>query len=739
MQVAFLDFIIKSIFEKCIRKCGQIHVKSDAIPFVVHSRTMVLSIVVILSLLSQTRAQLRTASLFTDGMVLQRQITVPVWGWATPGHTVSISIQEITRTTVAAEAGTWQIELPPLPASGPYTMTISSGDQTLSRAPVYVGDVWLAAGQSNMEFTVNQTDSSAQVIAAANDQLIRQFKVPKSSAAEPENELSAGGWTAATPEYVGDFSAVAYFFAAQLRRYINVPVGILNITYGGSRIEAWMSKEMLGFDENDTTLAAGETERQPTLLYNKMIHPLYRYAIKGFLWYQGESNADNMKDAMAYGSNFKNLISSWRTLWGLGDIPFLWVQLPNFGTVQDEPSTWDAWPVLRAAQSAALNLPNTGEAVTIDVGETDIHPSYKQPVGYRLALIARKVAYDEDIIYSGPRYARSTLHKNGRIAIHFSHAEGGLTARDSLAGRAGAFAVAGEDERLTWAQAVADHDSVLVWNDSVPEPLIVRYAWEYNPLHANLYNAAGNLPASPFKVYLNPGFKIAFLHSSRMLVEKGQTVELSWLVFGASTVTLDGIPVDTSGTKTATPMRNETYTLIAASRASATVRDTAMVSVVVLDPNQVNRALQGRVTASTFEACCGKELKPGFATDGDLHTRWGSAWKKDVPADTNLDDNPGDEWIAVEFEEIIDIQAVTLHWEAAYAPQYDLDVSYDGYLWNTVHSERAGNGGEDNILFKRKPAGRYIRLHGLQRGTPYGFSLYELAVYGIPSKNIRQR
>lgn len=691
--------------------------------------SLFLSILCLACLTTEAIAQLSVSKLFNNGMVLQRDTDIPVWGWSNTGDTVKVTLNGISDSTTVNESGRWQVNLSPMSAGGPYSMVIVSKGQTITRSSVYIGDVWLASGQSNMEFTVSSTDSATQVIAAANDQLIRQFKVPKSNATEPEEELVGGSWTPATSTYVGNFSAVAYFFSLNLHKHVDIPIGILNVSYGGSRIEAWMSEEMLGYDENDTTMAAGETERQPTLLYNKMIHPLYHYAIKGFLWYQGESNADNMEDAIAYSDNFKNLINSWRGLWGLGDIPFYWVQLPNYGESFDEPQIWDAWPVLRAGQSDALSLTNTGEAITIDVGGEDIHPTYKQPVGYRLSLLARKFTYGEDIIYSGPRYNKNKLRKDGRIVINYEHIGGGLVAKDSLESKVGSFAIAGEDNQLVWAKAVIENDSVIVWNESVQEPVLVRYAWEYNPIHANLSNKQG-LPAAPFKAYVNPGFKIAYFKSTKTVVEYGQSTILSWLVFGASSVTLNGIIVDTTGSLIVSPVQDTTYTLIATNRENETETDTATVSITVLDPNQINRALNRPVEASTYQDFYNQILLPGYAVDGDMETRWSSAYDEEDP---NIDDNADDEWIAVEFEHIIDIERVILNWETAYGSEYDIEVSFDGYLWNSIYEENSSDGGEDNITFEEYPSGRFLKVHGLKRATEWGFSLYEIAVYGIIS------
>ena len=252
-------------------------------------------------------------------------------------------------------------------AGGPYTMNVSTSTQQTNLSNVYIGDVWLASGQSNMEFEVSGTDSASTVIANANDQTIRQFKIPKGLANEPSNDLPSGSaWTPATSQYVSHFSAVAYFFAKDLKPYINCPIGIINSSYGGSRIETWMSDPMLGYDESDTTLANGEPERQPTVAFNKMIYPILRVPIKGVIWYQGESNADNMEDALNYRELFQTFIQGLRSLWNEGDFPFIWLQLPNYGQSYTEPQIWDAWPQLRAGQTAALELPNTGEAITID-------------------------------------------------------------------------------------------------------------------------------------------------------------------------------------------------------------------------------------------------------------------------------------------------------------------------------------------------------------------------------------
>lgn len=685
---------------------------------------------------SQTIAQLQLAKIFSNGIVIQRDIEVPVWGKATAGDTVKIAFDGTTAESIVDSSGKWTVALPSHIAGGPFSMIVKAGAQTSIISNVYVGDVWLASGQSNMEMPISSVDNSASVIAAANYQQIRQFKIPKGLTSDPSDELPIGSaWTAATSANVSNFTAVGYFFAKELFEDLSIPIGIINATNGGSRIETWMSEEMLGYDETDTVLANGEPERQPTTAYNKVIHPLLNFPVKGFIWYQGESNADNMVDAIAYRQIFQTMITGWRGLWGLGDIPFLWVQLPNYGQVFSTPQNWDAWPQLRAGQSAALSLPNTGEAVTIDVGSTDIHPTKKEPVGHRLALVARKVAYGEDIVYSGPRYKKNLLRTDGKIEIEFNYIANGLVADSSSEGNVYGFAVAGADNNLAWAQAVIDSGKVLVWNDAIPEPLIVRYAWEYNPSDVNLYNSE-NLPAAPFLTDVNPGFKITRFQSGRSLIEQGQSTTLSWNVFGASSITLDGGTVDSAGTINISPMITTTYSLVAINREDANDFDSAKVTVEVLDPNLINRTLNKPVTSSTFEACCGVERTANLAVDGDMATRWSSAWflgNESTAPDPNLDSNPDDEWISVDFGEIIDIERIILFWEAGYASDYNVEVSFDGYLWSTALEVRGGNGGEDNIPFVDPPAGRFMRIHGVTRATQYGYSLFEIAAYGKTS------
>ncbi len=681
-----------------------------------------LTIISILSLFFLTSspslfAQLNLPLIFRTGAVLQRDHAIPVWGTASPDSNVTVTFDGVELSSQADAQGKWEINFPSKTAGGPFTMTVKSGAQTINITSVYVGDVWLAAGQSNMELAVSGADSAASVIASANDLKIRQFKIQKGLSNEPSDDLPAGSaWTPATTAYVGNFTAVGYFYARELRKHYDIPIGIVNASYGGARIEAYMSDAMLGYDETDTVLASGEPERQPTLIFNKMIYPLQKYPIKGVIWYQGESNADNLDDALGYAGLFKTQIQGWRSLWNQGDYPFLWVQLPNYGAVQEQPSTYDAWPRLRAGQSEALSLPNTGEAVTIDVGDVDIHPKHKQPVGLRLSLVARKVAYGEDIVFSGPRYKSNLLRDDGKIEVDYDFIGSGLAAKDSSGGEIAGFAVGDDNDQLHWADAVIDGDQVLVWNDAVPDPVLVRYAWEYNPANINLYNAE-DLPAAPFLAYVNPGFKISFFKSARTAVEYGQSTTLTWLVFGASSIKLDGADVDSAGSQVVSPLSDTSYTLIAINREDPLDADTAVVNIIVLDPNQINRAAHRPVSASSYETCCGAPLYPEYAVDDSMETRWSSAWNEGdntTPRDSLLDDDPDDEWFMVDMGESIDIDRVILSWEASYGSEYDIEVSYDKFIWRNAYQERTGNGGEDNISFSSPVSGRFIRFHFLK-------------------------
>ena len=696
------------------------------------------SLIIILLLSSfNAHAQISVSKMFNNRMVLQRDIEIPVWGWGETGTEVNVTFADSIRTTVVDSSGRWKVFFPAKEAGGPYTMQITSGEQSYSYSDILIGDVFLVTGQSNMEWRLSNATGGELEAATANFPDIRQFKIPKSTATEISEKLSSGSWTKAnTYSSTAAFSAVAYYFAKDIYAQTGVPIGLINNTYGGARIEAFMSEQMLGYDEKDRVIGSGVTEQQPTLIYNKMVHPILQARYKGWLWYQGETNGYYSVDALAYEEQFQTMITAIRDSIGQGDLPTIWVQTQNFDDPPgDKPSTRLGFPELRASLSAALALPNTGEALAIDLGTVTVHPPNKKPVGERLALVARKLIYGEDIVASGPRYRSNTLADSGRVIISFDEIGSGLVARGSENGELYMFAIAGEDEDFEWANAVLDGDKVVIWHDDIPEPLYIRFAWEFNPQTLNLYNVEG-LPAAPFKAEINPGFKIGKFVSARTAIEEGQSTSLNWKVYNASSITLDGEPVDSVGTKQVSPDSTTTYSLIAVNRDNPAETDTAFVTVEVLDPTQTNRALGRPVTASTFENCCSLERVPEFAVDGDLETRWSSAWSDGTGStklDPNYDGNADDEWISIDLGAYYDLNRVILQWEGAYGSAYDVQISLDGFLWRTVYEERSGNGGEDNITLDTPATGRYLKIQGIQRATKFGYSLFEIAAYGAIS------
>jgi sialate O-acetylesterase len=423
---------------------------------------------------ASVHADVQVSPLFGNNMVLQRNLAVPVWGTADAGESVAVSINGQTQKTVAGPDGKWMVKLAPLKASESLEMTIS-GKNKLDLKNVAVGEVWLASGQSNMEFPLRYANNAGKEIAASTDPSLRMFTVQRT--AFPNMQTSVvGAWLPSIPPDSRDFSAVAYFFARELRKKLNVPVGIIHSSWGGTQAQAWTSRAALEANPdlktqiivpaenaaatypaalekyNAETLpawqkavnaakAAGQKEpRQPPLpgggpndratpsaLFNGMIAPLIPYGIAGAIWYQGESNADQAKQ---YRTLFPTMIRDWRTRWNQGDFPFGFVQLANFQEQQLLPSD-GGWAGLREAQLMTLSLPKTGMASAIDVGESySIHPTNKQEVGRRLALWALATVYGQDGEYSGPLYDSMSTEGN-KIRLRFTHLGGGLMAQDN--------------------------------------------------------------------------------------------------------------------------------------------------------------------------------------------------------------------------------------------------------------------------------------------------------------------
>jgi len=653
---------------------------------------------------SCARADVKLPAILSDHMVLEKAARVPIWGKADPGEQVTVTLDGQTAKAAADAGGKWMAVLNlKNSAPGPFEMTVE-GKNKLTLADVVIGEVWVASGQSNMEWTLGSTTGADQEIAGSTNPLLRQFLVKKSAVPEPADDTE-GKWVAASPQTTAGFSGVGYYFAKKLQNELKVPVGLLHTSWGGTPSEAWTSMEAIGgvpdlkassdhqwaslgdyrkdkktfvegmdawIKENgredkpaaDVTAYAGfdaptdgwipvkipgevlapglpasgavwlrkevtgpkagaslglalpidgydsvywngklvkkttyqdfqgagsvrrhgpygiqpgdikqgknilairlyepvgpakftaapmagptslagewlakaeyefpaldaqkiaSAPRPPAIapepqyvassLFNGMVNPILPYAIRGVIWYQGESNAGR---AYQYRSAFPLLIADWRKQWNQGDFPFYFCQLANFQGKKSEPAD-SAWAELREAQSMTLKLPNTGQAVLIDIGEAqEIHPRNKKDVGERLALIALARDYGKSTPFSGPVYDSMKV-ENGKVAITFKHADGGLVAktlpatydistpakdtaplvRNSPDSQLEGFAICGDDKKWVWADARIDGDKVIVWSDKVPAPVAVRYAWAENPT-CNLYNGAG-LPASPFR------------------------------------------------------------------------------------------------------------------------------------------------------------------------------------------------------------------------------------------------
>jgi sialate O-acetylesterase len=440
------------------------------------------------------------ASVFSDHMVLQRDMEVPLWGQAQPGTEVSVKLGDEVKQAKADDNGRWQVELDSRQSGGPHAIVVTAGDDKVTLSDVLIGDVWVAAGQSNMELPVKGVDNAEQEIAAADWPEIRFIDVPHQSADKPRDSFKTGGWQACTPQTIGGMTAVGYFFARDLHKQLHVPIGIVACDFGGTMMESWTSREALESSKtfrplvesadappaNEEIAAArlAKPHNNPAALFNGMTSTAIPYAIRGVIWYQGESNAGRHKQ---YAELSKLMIADWRAHWGQGDFPFLLVQLAGY------EKGGDNWPLLREAQADTLEVPNTGMAIAIDVGNrNDVHPKNKQEVGRRLALVARAVAYGEDLVYSGPTYQGLTA-KNGKARVAFDQIGKGLKAEGDLKG----FEIAGDDGKFVPATATIDGEQVVVSSDAVPEPTQVRYDWAAFP-DGNLVNAEG-LPAVPFR------------------------------------------------------------------------------------------------------------------------------------------------------------------------------------------------------------------------------------------------
>jgi sialate O-acetylesterase len=446
------------------------------------------------------RADVKLPAVLSDHMVLQQGIAAPVWGTAEPGEKVTVSFAGQTEAATADSAGKWSIKLAALPASATPSELTVKGNNTITLRDILVGEVWVCSGQSNMGFNTGSAINATKEIAEADYPEIRLFLVPPTAKDQPQADTRAS-WAACSAQTVGNFTAVGYFFGRDLFKSLGVPIGLIQSAWGGTVAEAWASPDALKSDPDFAPIldrapkAKAGDPNVASRLYNGMITPLVPFAIKGAIWYQGESNAAR---AYQYRKLLPAMIKSWRDAWGEGDFDFLIVSLANFDKPPAEPGDSD-WAELREAQTMTAAMPHNGQALAIDLADADnpsnIHPRNKQDVGLRLSLIAEANVYGKhDVVYSGPEYD-SMKEENGKVRLTFKQSNGGLVAKggEPLKG----FQVAGEDKKWHWADAAIDGESVIVSSAEVPHPVAVRYAWARNPV-ANLYNKAG-LPAVPFR------------------------------------------------------------------------------------------------------------------------------------------------------------------------------------------------------------------------------------------------
>lgn len=481
-------------------------------------------------------AQVQVPKVIGSHMVIQRDLPVHVWGTAAPGESVAVSFRGETRVTQANRIGDWSVYLAPGAAGGPFELKVQGMPTADSAAPqeapivfndILVGDLWVASGQSNMEFPLNRAETAALDLPHASNPRIRLLMVRKRASQFAEEDVDTDGWTVSNPETAKDFSAVAWYFARDLEQREHVPVGVIDATWGGTVAESWVRLTALGEDASlmplfvsrgkmtddgakadreakDEDLQRKEAEAagkpvpqfpwhpsleswEPGLLWNGMIAPLTSLAIRGVIWYQGESNSA-LERAPLYNRIFRTLIEDWRRQWGIGDFPFLYVQIANYKSTPLED-----WATLREQQLETLELRNTAMAVTIDIGNPDdVHPTDKLDVGLRLARAARALSYGEAVEYNGPLFRQATP-EGGALRVWFDHAHGLAVKGGELSG----FELAGADGKWTAATAKIEGETVVVSSPAVAVPTQVRYGWANSP-QCNLFNGEG-LPASPFR------------------------------------------------------------------------------------------------------------------------------------------------------------------------------------------------------------------------------------------------
>jgi sialate O-acetylesterase len=440
-------------------------------------RTAWIQIIFVLFGASLAWGDVTVAPVFSEGMVLQANLACPIFGSADPGERVVVECRGLSWETAANPEGRWLARMTPAAPGGPHSLTIR-GKNTLLLKNVLFGEVWVASGQSNMQFPLKRAEGAAPEIARASHPGLRYFR------------SGSQKWDECTPETAGTFSAMAYYFARELMGRIRTPVGILDLSVDGAVAQTFVSEESLKETPEFARKLARQTDQKVSENHRLHFKPVLPYAIRGAIWCQGEGNRGC---PATYKTLLPFLVADWRRQWGQGDFPFLIVQLVNSQDRRDEPWEGRDCAIREAQLQTSGSVPNTALVVTIDLGVKDVHYPKKRPAGERLALAARALAYGEKIEYSGPLY-ESAKFSDGTCILSFTHLGSGLLPPgDRLTG----FLLSGKDGRFSRAEAKIEGDHVIVWSPKIADPAAVRYAWERNPA-CNLSNREG-LPASPFR------------------------------------------------------------------------------------------------------------------------------------------------------------------------------------------------------------------------------------------------
>jgi sialate O-acetylesterase len=506
---------------------------------------------VLIGSLTPVLADVRLSNLFSDHMVLQRDLPAPIWGWAEPGETVSVSFQGKTATATTDAKGAWKATLPALTLQKEPGALCVKGKNEVTVQNVLVGEVWICSGQSNMEWTLgNSIGADLEKLTAARHKNIRFLTVRTPGQQEPVAQPEQK-WCLCNADTVSRFSAVGFAFGEQLADTLDIPVGLIDNSWGGSACEAWVRRDVLAEDAQyapmierwkkieaeynheeqlkkykeetlpkwEAAVAKAKEEgkpappkprgpqnqltgnQRPGNLYSGRLAPVLGYGIRGAIWYQGESNSSR---AYQYRDLFPKMIQNWREDWKQGDFPFYWVQLADYKEEKPLPGESD-WAELREAQTRTLSLPNTGEAVIIDLGEgDDIHPRQKIEVGLRLARHALAKNYGVKVDHQSPRFEKMTIEKD-TVTLTFKDVGGGLRTRDTKEVRG--FAIAGEDKQWKWATAkITGLNSIEVTHKEITAPVAVRYAWADNPV-CNVFST-NDLPLTPFRTDDWPGITV---------------------------------------------------------------------------------------------------------------------------------------------------------------------------------------------------------------------------------------